>query len=661
MDWLVTIGDFWLNTLAWLTGFAIAFGILARLTPCNPGMYWWKDLRAAAVDSLYWFVVPLFMRIGRTLLLIAGLLLFFGGRDPEFLPVKNLPLWQQGMAILLIQDVLLYWLHRLFHTRLAWKFHAIHHSPKVLDWMSAARFHPINQLLAFSFADVAVLLMGFSPMALLALAPFNVIYSALVHANLNWTFGPLRYVFASPVFHRWHHTSPEEGGDKNFASTFPFLDLLFGTFYMPAGKLPEEFGVAEHDFPEGFWGQFIHPFKRPLAPASGERGWGEGAGLSPSPPTPLPRVQGRGEKSAGRQPSAALTAVISLAVVGLLGGGMVFMAFLAERSEQRARERAQVQLYTSPTAISSPNMLRDLVLPGHTGAVLGVALSADGQRLVSGSEDRTVKVWDVVTGQEMFTLTGHTRPVRSVAISADGQCLVSGSFDKTVKVWDARRGQEMLTLTGHTGGVLSVAVSADGRRIVSGAGDFTTKVWDAATGRELSTLTGPPGAVLSVALSADGARVASANWETTKIWDGQSGQEIFTLRAHTDLVYGVVLSPDGKHLVSGSMDKTVKVWDVTSGEEIRTLTGHTGAVYSVGLSANGRRIVSGSDDRTVKVWDAATGRELHTLSGHADSVTSVAVSADGRRIASGSRDGTVKVWTVPEGQSGATNAAPIVR
>src|SRR5262249_57144412 len=110
-------------------------------------------------------------------------------------------------------------------------------------------------------------LLGFSPAALLVLAPFNTVYSAMVHANLRWTFGPLRYVFASPVFHRWHHTTLAEGRDRNFAPTFPFLDLLFGTFYMPPGRLPEEFGSGAADFPEDFWGQFIHPFRRAKPPA----------------------------------------------------------------------------------------------------------------------------------------------------------------------------------------------------------------------------------------------------------------------------------------------------------------------------------------------------------------------------------------------------------
>lgn len=262
MDWFVSLGDYWLTTLEWVAGFTLGFGLLVWLTPCNRGMFWWKDLRGAATDFMYWFIVPLFLHLCRTLMLAAGVRLLFGGSDPQPLPVRTLPLGLQCIAVLLIQDVMLYWIHRVFHTRLAWRFHAVHHSPQVLDWMSTARFHPVNHLLAFTLVDVAALLMGFSPAALLLLTPFNLIYSAMTHANLSWTFGPLRYIFASPVFHRWHHTTEEEGIDKNFASTFPFLDLLFGTFYMPPGRLPEKFGTGEDDFPEDFLGQLLHPFVR---------------------------------------------------------------------------------------------------------------------------------------------------------------------------------------------------------------------------------------------------------------------------------------------------------------------------------------------------------------------------------------------------------------
>lgn len=262
MDWIAEAGDYWLTTLYWTLGLSVGFGLLVRLMPCNPGMYWWKNLRGAATDFMYWFIVPLFLRLGRAFLMWAGLRLLFHGAAPHPFPVEHLPLWQQGILILLIQDVLLYVIHRIFHTRLAWKIHAVHHSPTVLDWMSTARFHPLNHLFAFTFVDVAVLLMGFSPEALVVLAPFNLIYSAMTHANLKWTFGPLRYVFASPVFHRWHHTTEKEGLDKNFASTFPFLDLLFGTFYMPPGKLPEQFGSGDSDFPEDFWEQLLYPFRK---------------------------------------------------------------------------------------------------------------------------------------------------------------------------------------------------------------------------------------------------------------------------------------------------------------------------------------------------------------------------------------------------------------
>ncbi len=266
MEWIAEFGDFWLNTLAWIAGLALAFGILARLMPCNPGMHWWKNPRGAATDFLYWFIVPLFLRVLRTLLIWGGVKWLFAGAEPNVLPVRHWPLWLQCILILAIQDVYLYVAHRFFHTRLAWKFHAVHHSPTTLDWMSTARFHPINNLFSFVIADVAVLLFGFSPEALILLAPFNLVYSAMTHANLNWTFGPLRYLFASPVFHRWHHTTKNEGINKNFASTFPLLDWMFGTFYMPRGVLPEQFGSGENDFPEDFLGQFLYPFQRDKRP-----------------------------------------------------------------------------------------------------------------------------------------------------------------------------------------------------------------------------------------------------------------------------------------------------------------------------------------------------------------------------------------------------------
>ena len=253
------------------------------------------------------------------------------------------------------------------------------------------------------------------------------------------------------------------------------------------------------------------------------------------------------------------------------------------------------------TYLSDPSTL---TLGGHEDAVTSVAFSPDGTRIVSGSDDETVKVWDAATGENTLTLPGHNEAVSSVAFSTDGTRIASGSDDNTVKVWDAATGENTLTLRGHQGEVVSVAFSPDGTRIVSGGFDKTVKVWDAAT-----------------------------------------GENTLTLRGHEDAVTSVAFSQDGTRIVSGGWDKTVKVWDVATGENTLTLPGHEDPVSSVAFSPDGTRIVSGSLDKTVKVWDAATGENTLTLRGHEDAVTSVAFSPDGTRIvSSGGIDGTIRIW-----------------
>jgi WD40 repeat protein len=153
-----------------------------------------------------------------------------------------------------------------------------------------------------------------------------------------------------------------------------------------------------------------------------------------------------------------------------------------------------------------------------------VAFSADGQRLASGSNDETVKIWDVATGACVQTLEGHSGWVHSVAFSADGQRLASGSDDMTAKIWDAATGACLQTLEGHGDRVSSVAFSADGQRLASGSNDETVKIWDAATGACVHTLEGHGHLVNSVAFSADGQRLASAcEGKTVKIWDAATG------------------------------------------------------------------------------------------------------------------------------------------
>jgi WD40 repeat protein len=290
-------------------------------------------------------------------------------------------------------------------------------------------------------------------------------------------------------------------------------------------------------------------------------------------------------------------------------------------------------------------------LQGHSGRVLGVAMTPDGRRAVSASSDRTLKVWDLETGRELCSLQGHSDWVRGVAVSPDGRYAVSASGDNTLKVWDLETGRELRTLQGHTDMVRGVAVSLDGRHAVSASSDKTMKVWDLETGRELRTLRGHSKSVRGVAVSPDGRRAVSASSDNTlKVWDLETGRELRTLQGHSSVVTCVVVGPDGRRAVSASDDRTLKVWDLETGRELRTLQGHSDFVRGVVMSPDGRRAISASSDKTLKVWDLEIGRELRAQQGHSDSVRGVAVSPDGRRAVSAADDKTLRLWDLETGR-----------
>jgi WD40 repeat protein len=166
--------------------------------------------------------------------------------------------------------------------------------------------------------------------------------------------------------------------------------------------------------------------------------------------------------------------------------------------------------------------------------VLSAAFSSDGTRIVSGSEDKSVRVWDASTGAELKVLNGHTGSVWSAAFSIDGTCIVSGSDDKSVWVWDALTGAELKVLNGDTEGVLSAAFSSDGTRIVSGSLDKSVRVWDASTGAELKVLNGHMEPVLSAAFSSDGTRIVSGSSDkSVRVWDASTGAELKVPNLHT--------------------------------------------------------------------------------------------------------------------------------
>lgn len=305
-----------------------------------------------------------------------------------------------------------------------------------------------------------------------------------------------------------------------------------------------------------------------------------------------------------------------------------------------------------------------LTLRGHVGSVSRAAFSPDGQRIVTGGEDQTARVWDAGTGKQVLTLKGHIGAIYSAgsspdsrqlaasiccaAYSPDGRRLVTGSHDQTARVWDAASGEQLLTLKGHTGGIYSAAFSPDSRRILTGSYDQTARVWDAVSGEELLTLKGHDSAINVAAFSRDGLRIVTGSSDASaKVWDAASGKELVTLTGHSSKIVLAAFSPDGQRIVTASADKTARIWDVATGKELRALEGTGTELWgdsAVALSPDSQRIATGCEDQTIRVWEVATGKELFTLKGHSAPITSVAFSPDGQRIVSSSADQTAKVW-----------------
>ncbi|MBF0466503.1 MAG: protein kinase [Nitrospirae bacterium] len=284
---------------------------------------------------------------------------------------------------------------------------------------------------------------------------------------------------------------------------------------------------------------------------------------------------------------------------------------------------------------------------GHDEPVTAVGLSADGRIAVSGSLDKTLRLWDTETGTCLKTFTGHADGILSAYMLPDATLIISGSLDKTVRVWDVKSGYCFQTFKGHMEGVTSVFIEPGGRNPLSGSSDETIKLWDTSTGTYLRSFVGHKGDVTSVYLTKDGKLVVSACKDgTIRLWEVASLRCLHTFKGHNGAVNFMSVSKNGQTMASAGADKTVKLWDLTTRIYSKTMYGHGEAVSGVFVDSAGKTLVSVSHDKTMIQWAVDSGRCMRTFEGHTEPVNAVALSEDGRFAATCGNDKLVKFWEV---------------
>lgn len=384
--------------------------------------------------------------------------------------------------------------------------------------------------------------------------------------------------------------------------------------------------IKSHVLPKSWWSQILAIFR-----------------YNPSAKAP----NNQAKSSVAFRPRSSFWFVIgaiSLAIALLL-----FLLYQYQRWQQLQLARAnQQQLDRQQFQI-----VADLVKAGnYQGCITKAQQIPESSSYHSQAQTLLEQCQNVVYWKQadLTTLAAHTAPVMSVAATNDGQIIASGSQDNTIKLWNIQTGENVSTLTGDGSAILSVNFSNDGIELASGTEFWRILEWNLQTG-ELYFPLEHSAPIFAVQISPNNRNIASASADNTvRVWDRRTGQVLYNHTQHSDTVYGVAFSPNGRWLVTGSGDRTIHVIDLEMRELRHRLQGHNGEVRTVAITPDGENIISGSSDNTIRVWDLQTGEETITLTGHQGEVLSVAVSPDATQIASSSRDRTVKIWDLSTGE-----------
>jgi WD40 repeat protein len=331
-------------------------------------------------------------------------------------------------------------------------------------------------------------------------------------------------------------------------------------------------------------------------------------------------------------------------------------------------------------------------LKGHQGWVTRVRFSQDGRMLVSGSVDRSSRVWDVDTGRELLALVGHAGEVNDVdfmlgtgaavtvakggalrvwlldvskdlllitpsshvtaiSLTPDSQGIVAGGADGSLSLLDSHTGKALQTFAGNRGQINAVSVSPDGKTAISGGADTLVHVWEMGSGREIRFLEGHKAAVSGAAICPDGhTAISAAGGEPLRHWNLDSGKLIRTFGIQSQWMRQIAVSPDGRSAASGDDGDGAVVWDITTGNREAVLTGHDRPITDAVFSADGRSILTSSWDKTLRRWSPFERSKPTIFGGHTDNVDSVAWASHSELAISGGADGMIKLWDTASGE-----------
>ncbi|MEO0397455.1 MAG: CHAT domain-containing protein [Cyanobacteria bacterium P01_A01_bin.137] len=320
-----------------------------------------------------------------------------------------------------------------------------------------------------------------------------------------------------------------------------------------------------------------------------------------------------------------------------------------------------ITLTSSSQAADRTPQIKSLI--GHSDWIRSIAISPEGKTLLSSSNDKTLRLWDLQTGQLLYLLTGHRQRIKAIGFSPDGNNLLSCSNDSQAKAWDIaqlpskKTGDCRYTIKASSKAItlvneLPVNPDPDRACFATGAAHGKVSLWNTQTGAWIRTIPAHSSSVLAATFSPDGKFLATGSHSSTiKLWDlDKPGDQPLYSRsnAHLSQVLSLAISAEHQTLISSGADRTIKLWDLNTGDKKRPhiLEGHAGRVWDVAISPDGQTIASASADFTVKLWSVETGRLLKTLAGHLGEVRSVTFGPGNTLLASGGDDLEIKLWQV---------------